>query len=669
MADAASPMSSRRSESGDDTRPAGQSALLRWIDALRVAALVAVDPHGLGGVVLTGAHGPVRERWLSELRSLLPAGTPIRRVPSHIRDDRLLGGLDLAATLQAGRPVAQAGLMAQADGGLLLVPMAERLSQTTAARICAALDQGEVTLAREGLMVQQPARVGVVALDESLEGEESLPARLIERLAFRLDVRPIAPSTADADLPAQADDAGSEAIRQAREALGQVTVDEDLVQALCSAALALGVDSMRATLLALRTARAAAALDGRTRVEPDDAELAARLVLAPRATRLPEPPLGAQAEPATQTPSQAERSNEQAPGEPPPEPGADPGAAPTDPPPPALPPESKSPADRQETDPPPAPQTLQDQVLEAARASIPEGLLALLALGNAMAIRSRAGGRMGARRDSRLRGRPMGSRPGMPGEGGRLALVDTLRAAAPWQRLRRAEARSGRPAGLIQVRASDFRVARLQERAETTTIFAVDASGSSAMHRLAEAKGAVERLLADCYVRRDRVAVVAFRGRTAELLLPPTRSLARAKRSLAGLPGGGGTPLAAGIDAAFGLAEGIARRGGTPVLVLLTDGRANVARDGTGGRAQAEADARQSAQVLRIAGHASLLIDTSPQPQPLARQLADTMGAVYLPLPQADAGVLSRAVQAASVGVLRGSATGATGATGASRQG
>ena len=104
----------------------------------------------------------------------------------------------------------------------------------------------------------------------------------------------------------------------------------------------------------------------------------------------------------------------------------------------------------------------------------------------------------------------------------------------------------------------------------------MDASGSSALHRLAEAKGAIELLLASCYVRRDRVALVAFRGQSAELLLPPTRSLVRAKRSLASLPGGGGTPLAAGIDVSLLLADAVQRRGGTPTIVLLTDGRANV---------------------------------------------------------------------------------------------
>ncbi|MGB5830747.1 MAG: VWA domain-containing protein, partial [Thiohalocapsa sp.] len=226
----------------------------------------------------------------------------------------------------------------------------------------------------------------------------------------------------------------------------------------------------------------------------------------------------------------------------------------------------------------------------------------------------------------------------------------TLRAAAPWQRLRRAERESaGKGADiLVEVRHDDFRVTRYKQRSETTTIFVVDASGSAALHRLAEAKGAVELLLADCYVRRDRVAMIAFRGPGAELLLPPTRSLVRAKRGLAGLPGGGGTPLACGIDAAVDLADGVQRRGGTPVVVLLTDGRANVTRDGIGGRAQATEDATSSARAFRVAELKALVVDMSPRPRPDAEKLAREMGAVYLPLPHANAAALSSAVQAVS---------------------
>ena len=192
--------------------------------------------------------------------------------------------------------------------------------------------------------------------------------------------------------------------------------------------------------------------------------------------------------------------------------------------------------------------------------------------------------------------------------------------------------------------AEDFRVTRFRQRTRTLTIFAVDASGSSALHRLAEAKGAVELLLAECYIRRDQVAVIAFRGRAAELLLPPTRSLVSAKRSLAALPGGGGTPLASAIISAMALAHQAQRRGETPTLVILTDGRANIGRGGAPGRESAQEDALHAARAVTLSRIGALFIDTSPRPNPFAQRLAATMRAKYIPLPYANAHSLSAIV-------------------------
>jgi magnesium chelatase subunit D len=201
----------------------------------------------------------------------------------------------------------------------------------------------------------------------------------------------------------------------------------------------------------------------------------------------------------------------------------------------------------------------------------------------------------------------------------------------------------------LQIRIEDLRVTRYKQRSQTLTIFAVDASGSSALNRLAEAKGAAELLLADCYVRRDQVAVIAFRGRTADIVLPPTRSLVRAKRSLSALPGGGGTPLAAAIDMAALLAFQARRRGESPIVVMLTDGRGNVARDGRMGREAGQADALSAARRFAAARFSALLVDTSPRPHDLARDLARGMSATYVPLPFADARSLSRLIGAANL--------------------
>ena len=138
-------------------------------DAVSAAALFAVDPQALGGVAIRALAGPVRDQWLALLRGWLPPERPWRRVPLNIADGRLLGGLDLSATLSAGRPIAERGLLAEADGGVVLLAMAERLSAGTVARLSAVLDDGELRLARDGIAGTVPARLGVIALDEGIE--------------------------------------------------------------------------------------------------------------------------------------------------------------------------------------------------------------------------------------------------------------------------------------------------------------------------------------------------------------------------------------------------------------------------------------------------------------------------------------------------------------------
>ncbi len=548
-------------------------------DASAAAALLAVDPSL--GACLRGAPGLAREAFLRAVRDGLPDGAPFRKIPVAVTDDRLLGGLDLAATLGAGRRVAEAGLLARADGGVVIVAMAERMEPGVASRMAAAMDTGCINAERDGVSRQDVSRFGVIALDEGID--EAPPATLTDRLAFQLAMDGPAAEAVDADM-----------VAAARARLIAVRPGAGDVEALVVGCAQLGIASLRAPLLALRAACASAALAGREIVAEEDLHLAARLVLAPRATMVPGDP-----------------------EEPPP------------------PPEGE----REQQDEKPTGQ-LADTVLEAARAALPADLLAGLARG--ASLRARAGGAAGGPRKNAQRGRTIGVTPGDPKGGARLHVLATLRAAAPWQKLR------GASAGRIAVRRGDFRLRRFHQSTRTTTIFVVDASGSAAVHRLAEAKGAVELLLAECYVRRDRVALLSMRGSGAEILLPPTSSLARAKKSLAGMPGGGGTPLAAGFVAALALADGVKRGGQTPVAVFMTDGRPNIALNGAQGRAGAEADALTTARAWRAAGHAALLVDMSVRPHPFARSVADAAAATYLPLPNASSGTLQKAVRAAS---------------------
>ncbi len=604
-------------------------------DTALVAALLAIDPVGLGGAALRGPASDLRTEWTELLRSLLPAGAPVQRIPLSATESALLGGLDLAATLHAGRAIAQQGLLARTDGGVALLSMAERVPASTAAHLAAVLDQGEVVLERDGLTQRRPARLAVVAFDEGMNDEETVPAALLDRLAFHcvFDERFEQAQTVSDDRWQRAD------IEAARALLPSVVCGPDTVEALCSTAIVLGIASLRAPWLALRAARAAAALTGATQVDAEHTTLAARLVLGPRATRLPSAADEAQED---ASPDQAPETPEEQDLKPPE----------TTPPADAAPPPLADGENMSEEDDaaPALEEALQEMAVQAALAAIPPGLLTALKAGQARTSAAKGSGAGAAEKNLR-RGRPIGTRRGEPRNGARLHVLDTLRAAAPWQKLRQPPAGivTPIPPGMrrIQVRREDFHVMRYRQNRPTTTLFVVDASGSAALHRLAEAKGAVELLLADCYVRRDRVAVIAFRAKGAEVLLPPTRSLARAKRSLAALPGGGGTPLAAGMDAARELAQQIGRQGETPVVVLLTDGRANIARDGTPGRTQAGKDALLAAQEFKLAGLTTLLIDTSAQPHATARSLAEAMGATYVPMPYGGERQLSRAVQVA----------------------
>ncbi|TMM50635.1 magnesium chelatase subunit D [Sulfitobacter sabulilitoris] len=424
----------------------------------------------------------------------------------------------------------------------------------------------------------------LIALDEGADDQENAPASLADRLAFHIEPagrRPIAvsvPAGTGPDTPATVKASGED------------------IQTLSDLATHFGISSLRAPILALRAARAHASLHGRVTLDQSDLEAAAALVYPHRATRVPDP---------------QDRAS-----------------------PPPAPSQDANGTDDTETALPDG-----DMLIDAVKAALPPGLLEG---GVPAGTTSRASGAgAGQARKSNRRGRPLPSRPGRLDGRNRIDLVATLRAAAPWQTIRR----KARPdvAGLI-IRPADIRVKRHQDHSDRLLIFAVDASGSAAMSRLNEAKGAVELLLAEAYAARDHVALISFRGIAADVMLPPTRSLVQTKRRLAELPGGGGTPLAAGLQHAAQMAHQAASRGLSPTVVVLTDGRANIALDGTANRAQATKDADRIAAMLRGQGVQGLVIDMSTRPQAALRTLAALLGAPYLPLPRADAQRLTDAV-------------------------
>ncbi len=574
-----------------------------WKQAVRAADILAVDAMGIR---VRARAGPARDRWIAGLEALFPASEPIKRVAATVPLERLTGCLDLEASLAQGRGVLSPSVLCEADGGLLLLAMAERAQPPLAAVLGQAIDRGVLAIEREGVSAVVPARIAVVALDEGADEDEAVPASLADRLGLSIDLAGIAIRDMGSDPSPRS------VIEAARRVLPLVEVSDerrDAIVALCAHV------SLRRSLFLLRAARALAALAGRTAITDPDILEAAGLVFG-HVMRLDEatgeddrsvsPELSGEEQPLPRQTGAADRADTAE------------GSASTD--------------------------AGADMIVRAVQARLPSGLLAPSDIRRIERVGSGAGGKPSGSLKPGMRGRPIGIRQ-RASPGARLNILATLTAAAPWQAFRAAV--PSEPADerrRLIIRKSDFRYTHFREPSETLAVFAVDASGSSALERLGEAKGAIELLLAECYVRRDQVALVAFGGRGAELILAPTRSLVRAKRALSVLPGGGGTPLATGLKLAHDVAAKASGRGQASLTVVLTDGRANIALDGRAERREAGEDAHRMAQGFKASGLRTLLIDTARRPQDAARTLARSMGGEYLALPHGRAEALSAAV-------------------------
>jgi magnesium chelatase subunit D len=579
--------------------------------AQQALLLLAVEPR-LRGMAVGAPAGAGKSSLARGMRDLLCSddrSVPFVELPLGIDEAGLLGGLDIEATLRAGRRVARAGALARADGGILYADQVNLLPDAIINPLIAAIDTGEVRLEREGLSIRSPARFVFIG---SYDPAEGLPRRhLLDRLGLLLVLPRTMNEQARAEIvrrnmsraPAQASDAYTDEldllrglVLAAREQLPQVQIADEQIEQLLAMATLCGVEGHRADTFAVYAACAAAALDLRDRVEQEDLELAVRLVILPRATRLPPPP---------------DQPPDQVPPPPPPDAESDTSDAPPEPP-----------SDEELTIPP-------EQVLSALAAELPVEL-------EQLPFRALRRGKTGSRGTvAGKRGRHIRSIPGDP-QRGRIDVSATLRAAAPFQPLRRSQASADAQSSRVLLRADDLRIKQYRSKAGALFLFAVDASGSMALHRMRQAKGAVHALLQKAYVHRDRVALLAFRGQSAELLLPPSQSVELARRALDLLPTGGGTPLAAALLAAIDVAQQARARGiMQTVLVLLTDGRANVGL--RAGRDQVAEELQTLGRAVVAAGIQTIVVDTQRTylSRGEARKLAEWLAGEYVYLPNA----------------------------------
>lgn len=595
--------------------------------------LTLVNPFA-GGLLLSGEKGSGKSTLVRSARELVDA--PWVEIPISVTEDRLFGSIDAEEAIRSGHKKLLPGLIDEADKGIIYMDDVNLLRDDLLSAVLNIREAGGYRLERDGLSEERKTAFTVLAVMNPDSG--TLSASSLDRFGLFAEADPSCDEQARQEIIRRVlafekdgiafraqwqeeTEALKKKVEEARNALGSVEVSDAMVQLAAVYTLKAHVAGHRADIYLIEAARAEAALAGRKYVLPKDLEKAAEFVLPHRMRKAEE-----QQPPEDMKPEQQEEENR----------------------PPEKEPEQPS-ASETEFSHPPKPQPPQidtedtndsshEQNEDNAKMANPRGQsreriddadlhvnLPPMWIEPSKDRKPKKGsGKRSLTMTDLMQGRYV--RAEIPrAKTSDIAFDATLRAAAPYQRARPSNGCA------VVIRKEDLRSKVREKRTGNIFLFVVDASGSmGARERMKTVKGVIFKILLDAYQKRDRVGMVAFRKKQAEVLLPVTRSVDFAQKKLASMPTGGKTPLAKGLLKAEDVLDMLYRQDANqdPVVILITDGRAtSPLNKGT----NPVTDAMEEAKRIGRRHIPVAVIDTESGfiKLGLAKKLAKAMGASY----------------------------------------